>query len=293
MLLIGFLWLLYAQVALAASKAHAFEIVLSYLGYQLQRRMYGDAQKFLFPLQSPISGKTIPANAGPDGKGLSFQGFVRLYLKKKANFVVKVDLDLDNPVRTGELLLDRGLNGIARVPYMKGVEAAEAKSTRLMDYGIFTQELTETYDLAAKTFGTGPNSPVYKELAAFEPLAARIRQVRLDDMRMAENMAKDIVEVFKGIDSKTARFNDPIDILSDTKAKKIIKERFKLGSLPDDDPKIKAEWKSWLDGIGSREAPANKDAPSYSELNQKHFFVLNEWIGMEKHLRCEAKRYLG
>ncbi|KAJ0163183.1 hypothetical protein CTA2_3384 [Colletotrichum tanaceti] len=138
---------------------------------------------------------------------------------------------------------------------MKGVNPVEVDKNAvvdnkvfnptLKDYRIFTEELAETYDLAAKTFGTGTDSPVYKELAAFEPLVSRIRQERLSEMRMAKTMLKNIVAAFKGIDLKTTTYRDPIDIFGDTEARRIIQERFQLQDLPDYDPRIKAEWKNW------------------------------------------------
>ncbi|WDK22985.1 hypothetical protein CGRA01v4_14276 [Colletotrichum graminicola] len=97
---------------------------------------------------------------------------------------------------------------------MKGVSSAELGdgkiliSPRLRDYSIFTEELTDIDDLAAKTFGTGVSSPVYKELAAFEPLVAKIRQVRLNEMRMKEIMYKDIAVAFDGMSPKKATYQD-------------------------------------------------------------------------------------
>ncbi|GKT96992.1 hypothetical protein Ct61P_14842 [Colletotrichum tofieldiae] len=111
-------------------------------------------------------------------------------------------------------------------------------------------------------------------------------------MRMTKVILRDMAASFKGMNSKTITYKDPIDLLSDKEGRAIIKESFGLQNVPDNDPRIKTELKIWLDGIGSEDKPANVDAPRYSDINRKHLFVLNGWIGMEDHLRCQAKKYL-
>ncbi|KAJ0340032.1 hypothetical protein COL154_012254 [Colletotrichum chrysophilum] len=238
---LGLLLLLFGQLAVAAGPSHAFETVLYYyIAYRLEWKMYGQSQRLLYPVRSPIPTKegdliTFPKNVGPDGNMLPFTDFVCRYMnnpKAKCN----VQLDLDNPERTGELLLEEGNNGAAKIPDMRGVpqgdmyeinEKNDAEiSPKLKYYNSFTEDLAQTFNAAAKKYGTSTSSEVYKELAAVEPLLNRILKVRSEDIQTKQNIRKTFVEAFlKDSTFKSYKGSvDPADMLKNAKLWQVVKK---------------------------------------------------------------------
>ncbi|KAF4924152.1 hypothetical protein CGCF245_v014652 [Colletotrichum fructicola] len=144
------------RLALAAGKANAFELVVTYNAYKMLWQMNGDAQKLIYPLVG-LDGKPIKNNEGTDiGGQLSFEEFVCRYTNQRK---CKISLNPDNPVRTGELLGTK-YSKSARIPDMRGVPreqliaAIEIDDTKVKPdtklYNLFTEDLAKTYAAAAE-----------------------------------------------------------------------------------------------------------------------------------------------
>ncbi|KAF6812661.1 hypothetical protein CPLU01_14852 [Colletotrichum plurivorum] len=161
---------------------------------------------------------------------------------------------------------------------------------KMKNYNLFTEQLIQTFDAASKTYSTRPGSVVFKELAALEPLVAKIRELRFNNMRAEESLVKGIAEAFVGMDPKDVEFKDRIDLFNDPEVMRAIKAEFKMQDLQDDDPRIQAKINDWLEGIGFAEHPGF--GPAYPNTVKGHLYALEGWRGMEDHLRCQAKKYL-
>ncbi|KAH0433379.1 hypothetical protein CcaCcLH18_05908 [Colletotrichum camelliae] len=285
------------RLALAAGKAHAFELVVTYNAYKMLWQMNGDAQKLIYPLIG-LDGKPIKENEGTDiGGQLSFQEFVCRYTNQKK---CRISLNTDNPVSTAELLGAK-FRKSARIPDMRGVPLAqlipaiEIDDTKVKPetklYNLFTEDLAKTYAAAAEKYGIGSQSPVQKELAAVGPLIKRIRQERFQAMRNPKNLAEDFGVAFLGRKLSAGSLGDGADMfsrLSKTPADWAqIKAQLNLAGRRDDDPEILQRLKDWVDAVGR--GPAPKPGPEFVPTSTSHFYVLKGWEGMDTYLQCQMK----
>ncbi|KAI8212016.1 hypothetical protein K4K52_008984 [Colletotrichum sp. SAR 10_76] len=302
---LGLLLLLFGQLAVAAGPSHAFETVLYYIAYRLEWKMYGQSQRLLYPVKSPLLEgdlKPFPQNVGPDGNMLPFPDFVCRYMNRddKTGAKCNVELDLDNPERTGELLLKEGNNGAAKIPDMRGVpkdkmrEIIEENDAEITDdlkyYNSFTEDLAQTFNAAAKKYGTSTSSEVYKELAAVEPLVDRILKVRSQDMQKKRNIRQTFVQAFfqdGGAFDGYKGSIDPADMLKNAKLWQAVKLKLGMEKLPDDDPKIMKGLKDWVDGIGKTYTV--KPKPLFGVYSYGHIYALKGWEGMKQNLQCQLK----
>ncbi|KAF4843338.1 hypothetical protein CGCSCA4_v008136 [Colletotrichum siamense] len=295
LLLLSFL----GHLALAAGKAHAYELVVTYNAYSLLWKMTGNLQTTIYPLVG-LDGKPIKKNQGTDTKDgkLSFQEFVCRYTRQKK---CDVDLDLDNPVRTGELLgKSKKYVKSARIPELRGVpesqmvEAIEEDDDiikpRTKLYNLFTEDLGKVFAAAAEKYGTGDDSSVKKELAAVGPLIERIQQERFEAMRNPKHLAEDFGRAFLGRELDVGSLGDGADMFSKLREKPadwaLIKEQLKMpADIEDDDPSIRQGLKDWIDQVGREAAPSI--GPTFVPKTRSHFYVLKGWEGMGAYLQCQ------
>ncbi|KAE9574758.1 hypothetical protein CGMCC3_g9243 [Colletotrichum fructicola] len=285
------------RLALAAGKANAFELVVTYNAYKMLWQMNGDAQKLIYPLVG-LDGKPIKNNEGTDiGGQLSFEEFVCRYTNQRK---CKISLNPDNPVRTGELLGTK-YSKSARIPDMRGVPreqliaAIEIDDTKVKPdtklYNLFTEDLAKTYAAAAEKYGIGSQSPVQKELAAVGPLIKRIRQERFQAMRNPTNLAEDFGKAFLGRKLSAGSLGDGADMfkkLSKSPADWAqIKAQLNLAGRRDDDPEILQRLKDWVDVVGREPKP--QVGPEFVPTSKGHFYVLKGWEGMDTYLQCQIK----
>ncbi|KAK2770075.1 hypothetical protein CKAH01_04418 [Colletotrichum kahawae] len=285
------------RLALAAGKAHAFELVVTYNAYKVLWEMAGKNQRAIYPLID-LDGEPIKENEGTATNGkLSFEEFVCRYTNAAE---CTIPLDPDNPVKTGELLGEsKKYIKSARIPDMRGVSRELLTAPLELDdskvkpglklYNLFTEDLTKTYADAAKQFGTGDESPVKKELNAVGPLVKRIQQERFDAMRNPKHMAEDFGKAFLGRKLSAETLGDGADMFSKLSEKKAdwaqIKAQLGMPDVDDKDPKILQGLKDWVDAVGREDAP--KVGPDFVPTSKSHFYALKGWEGMESYLQCQ------
>lgn len=290
------LLLLFGRLALAAGKAHAFETVITFEAYKLLWMMNGKTQGLVYPLFGS-DGKPIATNAGVDGGMMNFREFLCRYTGEPAH-KCQIDLDIDNPVRTGEVLVNKGLSKTTRVPDIRGVPEKDLIAQYMLDdkhvpatlklYNIFNEDLVKTFTAAAQLYGTGPESPAYKEIASARPLIERIQKERFKAMRSPKSLAEDFGKAFFGKALKPKDLKDPADFFKDKERWQAIKEKMSMAEYADNDPRILTGVKDWIEKVGRE--PRAIPGPEFVDISQRHFYVLKGWEGMMAHLQCQIKK---
>ncbi|KAK1972910.1 hypothetical protein LY78DRAFT_733612 [Colletotrichum sublineola] len=314
MRLFSLIWLLYAQLAVAAGPSHAAELLHFWVVYNIDHLLNPNNARLLLPAVTEL-GK-IPKNVGTDNGGkLPFRSFVSRCLNDNKKVPADLTFDINNPLRETEKLRNAGFGETPRMMVLKGVpenmwknhEALAELDDRWKKYHVLLQDIRTTVQDARKKLG---DSAIAKELTALRTLNQEIVRLRNEDMMPKKYFANELKETW--FERQGNVFYQPVldpdgkikldkrgnliselrldFMMADVTNGNKIRELLGMSDQHPSDPRWKAAFKTWCSYLGDVDGLIKNNVAGprkFTEASNKHKDVEKNWSTLLEDLRCE------